>query len=72
MGMGTLEDLMNLSQSQFSRESHWDGTGGKGCWGRSGLSKAHPALPEGAKYPGGETVLPLTQERLHLGPSAKA
>lgn len=57
MGKGTLEDLTNLSQSHFGREScYFDGAGGNGCWGRSGLSKAHPALPKGAKYPGGEIV----------------
>lgn len=57
MGKGTLEDLTNLSQSHFGKEScYWDGTGSKECWGRSGLSKAHTALPKGAKCPGGETV----------------
>lgn len=39
---------------------------------RSGLSKGYPVLPKGAKYPGGETVLLLTLERLHPAVSAKA
>lgn len=54
MGQGRLEDLTNLSLSHFGRESSYcDGAGSKGCHSRSGLSKGHPALPKGAKYPGG-------------------
>lgn len=63
MGQGRLEDLTNLSLSHFDRESSYcDGAGSKGCHSRSGLSKGHPALPKGAKYPGEETVLLLTLE----------
>lgn len=73
MGKGTLEDLTNLSQSLFGREScYWDEAGSKGCCSWSGLSRGHPALPKGDKYPERETVLLLTLGWLHPAVSAKA